>query len=85
MRMRIAGPLLIGAAALSACAFDPPAPASAADDGAIICREVLEPPSNVLRRYCMTRTGWAAYERDRERVADEYMRRMQTQGGVGGY
>jgi hypothetical protein len=88
MPMRIAGPLILsGAAALGACAAQPGGPAASAmaDDGPVVCREVLEPPSNVLRRYCMTPAQWAAYQRDREYVVDEYMRRVQTEGGVGGF
>lgn len=77
--------LLAGAAALlAACNTVPPgAPLdSAAAGGEPICREVLEPPSNVPRRYCLTQAQWREYERAGERAADDFMRRLNTSSGV---
>jgi hypothetical protein len=83
MRVQILPALLAFAGAtLSACATPPGGDVAQAEAGSVTCREVLEPPSNVPRRMCATQEGWAEYERGSERIADDFMRRVITSGGV---
>ena len=62
---------------LSACATAESQSADA-DPGPVTCRDVLEPPSNVMRNRCLTERGWREYERSSERGAREFMRRMDS-------
>ncbi len=64
----------------SACATAPPgAPLASADtapgpDG-LICREALQPGSNMMRTICATEAEWRAVEREQRAQSQELMRR----------
>lgn len=72
------------AAPMASCqAWTPPETAVAeADAGTVICREVLEPPSNVLREVCLTEAGWRDRKEGQARAARDFMWDVFSRSGV---
>ncbi len=81
-----ATPILIAAAAalLAGCNAAPPGQPlhAASDPDAIRCREVLEPPSNVVRELCLTEAQWRQREDGQRRAAQDYLWDVFTRSGI---
>ncbi len=76
---------LVAATLAAGCASAPQVTATvaAAEEGPVICREMLVYGSNVIDELCLTEEGWKDFERRRRQNAQAALMRMQGMSGAG--